>query len=311
MRKQLTACFTALAISSVGTPLARAADEHQDLGKIGAKLSDPTSDVWALFTEFDATYSEGDLSGGDHRSGSSMTFKPIMPVPFTENWKIFTQPTVPVTFSTDIPVGRRSDNSDLPGHPGVGIRPDGTAAFEAYDGLGDISIPLMFMPAKKKQGAHWAFGAGPTFLFPTATNDELGTNTWEAGPSVVAVYKTPKFTGALMGQYWWNYAETDSDATDTSHGTLLYSAWWNLPGAWQVGFNPTISYNAKAANGDEWNVPVGFGVARTIRIGKMPVKFQLSAEKSIVRQDDFGTDWKIRFNIIPVIPSLVKRPLFD
>jgi hypothetical protein len=92
---------------------------------------------------------------------------------------------------------------------------------------------------------------------------------------------------------------------------LLYSAWWNLPGAWQVGFNPTITYNAKAVNGDEWNVPVGFGVARTIRIGKMPVKFQLSAQKSIVRQDDFGADWMIRFNIIPVIPSLVKYPFFD
>ena len=127
--------FLSLAISTVGLPLVQAADQQEYLSTIGAKLSDPTSDVWALLTEFDVSYSEGDLSGGDHRSGSSTTFKPIM--------------------------------------------------------------------------------------------------------------------------------------------------------------------------------PVGFGVARTIRIGKMPVKFQLSAEKSIVRQDDFGTDWKIRFNIIPVIPSLVKRPLFD
>jgi hypothetical protein len=29
-----------------------------------------------------------------------------------------------------------------------------------------------------------------------------------------------------------------------------------------------------------------------------------------VRQDDFGQDWQIKLNIIPVIPALVKKPLF-
>ncbi len=31
--------------------------EHGSLGELGAKLSDPTSDVWALFTEFDFLWS--------------------------------------------------------------------------------------------------------------------------------------------------------------------------------------------------------------------------------------------------------------
>ena len=35
---------------------------HGDLSALGAKLSDPTSDTWALFTEFDLTFSRGDLS---------------------------------------------------------------------------------------------------------------------------------------------------------------------------------------------------------------------------------------------------------
>ena len=33
-------------------------------------------------------------------------------------------------------------------------------------------------------------------------------------------------------------------------------------------------------------------------------------EKSAVRQDDFGQDWQVKLNIIPVIPALVKNPLF-
>ena len=78
-----------------------------------------------------------------------------------------------------------------------------------------------------------------------------------------------------------------------------------------MGFNPTITYNDKANSSDnKWNVPVGLGVAKTMKFGKMPVKFQFSVEKSVVRQDTFGKDWNVRLNVIPVIPALVKNPLF-
>mgnify|MGYP001827943997 FL=1 len=56
---------------------------------------------------------------------------------------------------------------------------------------------------------------------------------------------------------------------------------------------------------------MGLRVAKTIKFSKLPVKFQLSAEKSEERQGDFGMDWKIRLNVIPVIPALVKNPLFQ
>jgi len=246
----------------------------------------------------------------NHRSGSGMIFQPIMPIPFTENWKLLTRPTVPITFATDIPVGRRHESSESTDGTTVIIKDTGEAVFDDYDGMGDISLPVMLTPANPDPGAKWGFGGGPTFHFPTATDDNLGTDTWEIGPAAVVTYKTKKFTGALFGQYWWNYAETNSRATDTSHGALLYSAWWNLPKAWQVGFAPTITYNDKATDGNEWNVPVGFGVAKMIKFSKTPVKIQFAIEKSVVRQDNFGTDWNFRLNIIPVIPSLIQKPMF-
>jgi hypothetical protein len=54
----------------------------------------------------------------------------------------------------------------------------------------------------------------------------------------------------------------------------------------------------------------GLTVAKTTKFGKLPVKFQLGIEKSIVRQDDYGQDWQVKLNIIPVIPSLFPNPLF-
>ena len=51
----------------------------------GRKLADPTSNIWALFTEIDYSWSEGDFSGGRWRSGQAVVFQPIMPFPFSEN----------------------------------------------------------------------------------------------------------------------------------------------------------------------------------------------------------------------------------
>jgi hypothetical protein len=46
------------------------------------------------------------------------------------------------------------------------------------------------------------------------------------------------------------------------------------------------------------------------KIDDVPVKFQLGIEYSVVKQDDFGQVAQIKLNIIPVIPSLIKNPLF-
>jgi hypothetical protein len=74
--------------------------------------------------------------------------------------------------------------------------------------------------------------------------------------------------------------------------------------------NPTINYDHHAGAGNRWNVPVGPIVAKTTRIGRLPVKFQLGFEYSVVSQDTFGHRAQLKLNVIPVIPALVREPLF-
>jgi hypothetical protein len=57
-------------------------------------------------------------------------------------------------------------------------------------------------------------------------------------------------------------------------------------------------------------VPVGITVAKMTKIGDVPVKLPLALEYSVVSQDAFGQVAQIRLNIIPVIPSLIKNPIF-
>jgi len=282
------------------------------LSKIGAKLSNPLSDVWALFTEFDLNWNEGNLSDGKWKEGGAMIFQPIMPFKLTKDWKLITRPTIPVPLSQPIPEGGNIDRRPLEPDPFTRIiqkNPDGTVDFSRKTGIGDITLPMLVSP-NPKPGQKWSFGAGPSFVFPTATTDELGSDKWEIGPALLAVRKTPKTTIGALGQYWWSYATQGSNKPDTSHGSILYFYYYNLPAAWQIGFSPTITYNDKADGGDKWNVPLGLLVGKTTKFGKMPVKFQFGVEKSIVRQDSFGQDWQVKLNVIPVIPALVKNPLF-
>jgi hypothetical protein len=46
------------------------------------------------------------------------------------------------------------------------------------------------------------------------------------------------------------------------------------------------------------------------KIADAPVKFQLGFEYSVVGQDDFGQVAQLKLNIIPVIKSLMKDPIF-
>ena len=55
--------------------------EHGSLANVSRKLSDPTATIWALFTEFDLSFNNGNATGGNDDLGSLMNFQPILPIP--------------------------------------------------------------------------------------------------------------------------------------------------------------------------------------------------------------------------------------
>ena len=90
---------------------------------------------------------------------------------------------------------------------------------------------------------------------------------------------------------------------------LLYFFAYDLPNAWQISFDPTITYDARATDGNKWNVPIGLSVAKTTLVGKLPVKFQFGVEYSVVSQDTYGDQGKLVLEVTPVIPALIHRPI--
>ncbi len=121
---------------------------------------------------------------------------------------------------------------------------------------------------------NWILGFGPTFTIPSSTSKSLGRQQWAMGPAAVVGHKTPDYVLGVFPQYFWKLADRGdqkSTTPDASYMSLLYFGFINLPNAWQIGFNPSITYDRKATGGNKWNVPIGMGFSKTVRMGEMPV----------------------------------------
>jgi hypothetical protein len=245
-----------------------------------------------LFSRFEVSFADGDVNAGDSKIGGAMIFQPILPVPLfgegAKRWNFITRPTIPVLFSASVPTGL--DNFDRRG------------------GVGDIQVPTVIAPPT----GNWILGAGPAFLLPTSSDDAFGRDQWGIGPAGVVGYATPAATFGVFAQYYVGIGSTgdrEPGLPDASYLNLLYFLSVNLANAWQFGFSPTITYDARATAGNRWNVPVGMMVAKTTLLGKLPVKFNFGLEYSVVSQDAYGERAKLVLEVIPVIPNLIRRPI--
>jgi hypothetical protein len=270
--------------------------KHGSLGQIGAKLSNPLGDLWSLTTSWNMpAFYDGDVNTGDPQLGASTVLEPVLPIPIfgsgAGEWRMVTRPIIPLIWSEPIPKGFND--------------------FDNKTGIGDIQLPLLFNLPESISG-HWLIGGGPVWLFPTATDDALGENQWGLGPAVVFGYKTKKAVVGVFPNYFWKIGASgqNKDQPDVNKGSLLYFFNYMLGDAWQVGMNPTITYNDKATSNNKWSVPVGGYVGKTIKWGKMPVNIKVGGEYSVVSPDTFGKRFSFRFQITPVIEGLIKNPIF-
>lgn len=261
------------------------------LEEVAAKLSNPISDVWAINTQWGVTFSDGDINRGAAEVGGFLQMQPALPIPLYQGdfkWRLILRPTL------SIPLGAPA--------------PQGLDDFSRESGLADTLLPFLLAPTLE----HWIVGGGPGLLLPTSTEDAFGRQQWGLGPAVVLGYRTKQFTAIVFPNYIWRIADRgDQHGTpDASFLALQYAFTWNLRNAWQVGVGSTASYDHRATSGNRWNVPIGPNVSKTLRLGRIPVKLQLSGEYSVVHEDDFGQRGQIKLAVTPVIPGLIQKPLF-
>ncbi len=69
----------------------------------------------------------------------------------------------------------------------------------------------------------------------------------------------------------------NDDRKDVSQLLIQPFVNYNLPGGWYVTSSPIITNNWEGASGQRWNVPIGGGGGRLMRINKLPINVQTQA----------------------------------
>ena len=258
-------------------------EQHSDLGEVSKQLSNPVGSLWQLVFQNDYTLYED--SEGYRREWNTLAFQPVMPLTLTENWKLINRPVIPLASYETFQ--------------------DPVRGWDRDTGLGDIVLLQLFSPAESK--GNWVWGFGPTWMFPTGMAD-LGTEKWSVGPAAVALYLGDKIIAGAILQNWFSFAG-ESDRASVNLMNLQYIAKYRVTPTMNVGMAPNILYDW---DDEEWTIPVGLGIDKTFKIGKMPLKIGFEMQYYVVQPDDFGPVWNFRLIFTPVIPApaWAKKPLF-
>lgn len=190
--------------------------EVNDLEEINRKLENPMTSLWSLVVQENFSLNKGEQIDGTIHS-NTLFFQPALPVPMGDDLIFIARPVFPLVTS---PV----------------LFPDGSVD-KHKTGFGDIQFFAAIGP-NLTDGAVW--GAGATFILPTATDDVLGQGKWQAGPALLYFYLGRPWTLGVFAQHWQSFAG-DANREDRSRTDIQYVARRQIPGAWSIGMGPTIT----------------------------------------------------------------------
>ena len=153
---------------------------------LAAKTQNPVGAMYSLPFKFTFDY------GADNGEATFLNIQPVIPVTVGD-WNLINRVIVPLIDTPGLVTGTPEIPNPVPG--------DGAT------GLGDINYSVFLSPADPGK-VIW--GVGPSLMMDTATDDQLGSGKWSAGPTAVVLIQPKPWTLGLLGRQLWSFAG-DSD----------------------------------------------------------------------------------------------------
>ena len=166
--------------------------------------------------------------------------------------------------------------------------------------LNDLTFDLVYAGNNTNDnGNGYLWGMGLAGTLPIATDSLSGGNQWRFGPELFGgLLRSWGVVGALVNNQF-NVAGSNGEAYSTTSAQYFYGI--RLGGGWQILAAPVISIDWQAESGESVSIPLGTGIARTVKLGKTPWRFQLEVWYYLEQPDAFGSDWFMSFDFRPVI----------
>ncbi len=259
--------------------------QDQSAAAMAQQASNPFASSWALQLQQNNNWTEMPGADDHTRVQSNLLFQPLISLRLTEKQGLIVRPMVPMVNS-------------IPHF-------DQSGQHERTTGFGDTV--LAFALPRSLLGGRLTVGAGPTFIFPTASTDLLSQHTWQVGPDAGATLLGKHFIAYGFVQQWFKIG---GDGHDTNQMNDVFNFTYLFANGWTLGTQPTLSVDWKARGGERGTFGMGPQVGKMCKCGGLPTLFQLQVQYYPIRPDLGGPKWNIQLQATPTIPALLKKALF-
>lgn len=242
---------------------------EDDATKLAKATQNPIADLISLPFQWNVGFE----TGPEGHTSSVLNIQPVIPLNLNEDWNLITRTIVPI----------------------VNQPPVGGLDRQEWE-LGNTQFSGFFSP---KDSGEWIWGFGPIFEFPTHTNDVLASDNYSVGPTFVALKMDgPWVYGGLINQLWSFYGD------DPEVNKMLIQPFinYNLDDGWYLSSGPIITADWKAKNSDQWTIPVGGGIGKIVKIGKLPLNISTQVFYNVETPEN-GSDWSARFQLQFLFPK--------
>ena len=258
------------AAANTAADLDKAKAAPDDAAELAKKLQNPIANLISAPIQ-----NNFDFGGGPNGDGFQykVNIQPVIPFSISEDWNVISRTILPVVYQEKI-IGTSSQS-----------------------GLSDTLQSFFFSPKEPAFGG-WIWGAGPVFQLPTATDNLLGQEKWGAGPTAVVLRQEHGFTYGALVNHVWSFAG-ESDRAYVNRTYLQPFLTYTTKKHTSFSLNTESSYDWQAG---EWTVPLNLMVSQLVKIGKMPLQFQIGGRYYPVKPDN-GPEWGLRFTVTFLLPK--------
>lgn len=178
-----------------------------------------------------------------------------------------------------------------------------TGRFETgHDHMSDLSLDVAY-------GGIYGDGliamVGLASVWPVSTDISASRDQNLLGPQAV-LGKSAEW--GVAGARVKHLTDVGGDARFSTNETWIDVFFaYGLGNGWQVVSNPSILYDWEADSGNELLFPIGGGVSKTTRVGRVPIKLDAELYYYVETAERFGTEWLFQFTVTPAFSN----PLFD
>jgi len=235
------------------------------------KLQNPISDLQYVNFRFDND--EG--LGSTDASRRSLFIEPVLPFEVNSDWNLVVKTSLPIIWQDGLVKGA-GDNH----------------------GIGDVEQSFFFTPKSQPEG--WIWGAGPVLSWPTASDDALGSQKYEFGPTAVALQQKEAWTYGLLVNHLWSVPSLGDSDRRGVNATLFQPF-----GAYTMPNNLTFSVNMESIYDweiDRWTVPLNLVVSQLLDVAGHPMNV-FAGVRSYLESPSGGPNWGVRFGVTIVLPK--------